>query len=418
MLDSKSSLDVIVVGAGQAGLAVSRCLQRARLSHAVLEKESVGASWRHLWDGFHLNTPNQVNLLPDAKVPGDEDGFLSRDQWVDAMVAYSREHQLPIHTGVEVKSIRKTCTGYEVTTQDGMLQTSNVVLCTGDRNIPQTPKVAAQLSKDIQQLHSAEYRCAAQLPKGAVLVVGSGQTGGQIVEDLRESGRTVWLCTSKVGSAPRRYRGRDLFTWMHAAGLPEQRTTDIPPEDRGGRQPLISGAHGGHSVTLHSLGRAGARLLGRLQSIEGGRLKIADNLMANVAQGEVVAGKLRNLVDAFVEKAGLDAPPAQPDPADTPCERLEAMAAIREVELDKEQIRSVIWATGFGPSFSYLPKDFLNEQGLPQHEGGVIAPGLYCVGLVWLRRRCSGLIAGVAADAEFVVEQIQRNRPPTESVAP
>lgn len=400
--------NTIVVGAGHAGLATSRCLQRRGISHLVLERDGVGASWRNRWDSFHLNTPSEINLLPDAEAPGAAGSFLNRDAWIAAMGRYRARHALPVHTDVEVRAVRSVGPRYAVETSRGTLEARNVVLCSGDQNVPRVPSLAHALPEDIEQLHSDRYRSAAQLPPGAVLVVGSGQTGTQIVEDLLDAGRTVWLCTSDVGRVPRRYRGRDITEWVQAVGMVEQRPGDVPESERSARQAMLSGTRGGHSISLHLLAYAGAKLLGRLVGIEGRSLTIGDELLANVAKGDQGAAKLRGALDAFIEKAGIDAPPHEPDPADSPYPGLEQMAAIRHVDLDAEGIRTVIWATGYGGDFSYLPADWLDDRGLPRHTDGCCRPGLYCLGLLWQRRRISGLIAGAESDAEYIVEHLER----------
>ena len=399
-------LDAIVIGAGHAGLSMSRCLQREGLAHIVLERERVGASWRTRWDSFYLNTPNEITVLPDGEAPGSPEGFASRDTWVRSLESYAREHELPIREGVEVRSVTPIEGGYEVQTSHESLRAKNVILCTGDQNVPKIPAVAEQLPSDIDQRHCRDYRSAASLPPGGVLVVGSGQSGGQIVEDLLDAGRDVWLCTSRVGRAPRRYRGRDVTAWMGKIGMFDQKPGDVEPAERQAAQPLISGTEGGHSLSLPWLGRRGAKLLGRLSGVEGRTLRIEGDLLENVAFGDAFAAKICGGLDTFFEKAGVAAPKAESDPADEPFEGLDEAASIRELDLDAAGIRSVIWATGFGGDFSYLPPAFLNDSGRLRHTDGVCAPGLYALGLLWLRRRCSGIVAGAPGDAEAVVKHI------------
>jgi putative flavoprotein involved in K+ transport len=382
-------------------------LQRAGVSHVVLEREGVGSSWAKRWDSFHLNTPSQINVLPDGQAAGADDTFLPRDAWLAVLREYCKDHDLPVRTGVEVRALRSPGAGYEVETNEGTLSAQNVVLCSGDQNVPLTPALSAELPDDIVQMHSERYTSPSQLPDGAVLVVGSGQSGAQIVEDLLEAGRTVWLCTSKVGRAPRRYRGRELLHWMQAIGMADHRPADVPNDERQARAAMISGTHGGHSLSLQSLGNDGARLLGRLAGVDGRTLQIGDDLLANAAVGDEGAAKLRLGLDTYIEKAGIDAPPYEPDAADQPFEALSEMAAIRRVDLDAENIRSVIWATGFGGDFSYLPSDLLDARGLPKHDDGVCQPGLYCLGLLWTRRRISALIPGAAGDAEWLVQHMR-----------
>lgn len=406
MTDGKI-FDAIIIGAGHAGLAMSRCLQRIGKAHLVLERSTVGASWRTRWDSFHLNTPSHVNLLPDAaELPMDE--FWSRDQWVSHLDGYRAQFELPVRTGVDVTAIQKLNDLYVVTTNDGAFRAYSVMLCSGDQNVAKTPEaLSAAMPDSVTQLHTSEYRNAASLPPGAVLVVGSAQSGGQIVEDLLESHREVYLCTSRVGRAPRRYRGRDVVSWMSALGIGDQGRDEVPPEERAARQGLISGTRNGHSISLHALAHQGAKLLGRLEGIEKSTLKIGDDLMANVTFGDEAAAKLRMGLDMAISKLGLDAPPAELDDADRPFDGLEEMSRQREVELESANIRTVIWATGYTGSFAYLPDEWRDDSGLPRHVDGVCdSEGLYCLGLQWGRRRISGLVPGVLGDAERLAEHI------------
>jgi len=414
-MNETPELDTVVIGAGQAGLAVSRLLAKHDVPHVVLERGHIGESWRsQRWDSFHVNTPNRFNLLPDDAYAGEApDGFCSRDELVEYFEKYSSRHGLPIREGIAVTAVRRREDGFEVETGEAVHRCRNVVMCTGDQNRPRTPEFAPAFPDDVSQLHAADYRSPEQLPDGAVLVAGSAQSGVQIAEDLLEAGRRVYLCTSKVGRGPRRYRGRDLFAWMQLAGMTEQRPDDLEdPNEIYAPQPQISGTNGGHTVSLQQLARRGVQLLGRLEGVRGRVLRIGSDLAANVAAGDAVAEKLRAAIDALIAKAGLDAPPAESDPADEPFDGLEAMARVRELDLDRSEIRSVIWATGFGPDFSYLDSSLLDERGCPRHENGLCGvPGLYCLGLKWQRRRVSGLIIGVAGDAGQVAEAILERRP-------
>jgi putative flavoprotein involved in K+ transport len=409
-MGDSSTVDTLVIGAGQAGLAVSRCLQEHGVSHAVLERNRIGHSWRQQrWDSFHLNTPNGVNLLPGDDYDGDAPwGFVPKEKLLSYFEDYRARHDLPVEEGVEVTAVRRVDDGFEVEANGQTRRCRHVVLCTGDQNAPLTPSITLQIPEDVQQIHTADYRRPDQLPDGATLVVGSGQSGVQIAEDLLEADRRLYLSTSAVGRAPRRYRGKDLIEWMIMAGLAEQRPEDLEdPREQWARQGQISGTRGGHTVSLHQLARDGATLLGRLNGVDGRRLTFGDDLLANVASGDEASTKLRAGLDMFISKAGIDAPPAEPDPAEAPFEGLEDMAVLREIHLDEPPIRSVIWATGFGPKFDYLDPTLLDDHGRPRHtDGACDLPGLYCVGLMWLRRRVSGLIAGVKADAEHVAAQI------------
>lgn len=412
-----SALDTIVIGAGQAGLAVSRLLSKHGIPHVVFERGRIGDSWRRQrWDSFRVNTPNEINQLPDGGLPsGGPQEFCTGDELVRYFEEYSRRYGLAVQEGVHVQAVRPAEGGFEVKASGRRYRCRNVVVCSGDQNLPLKPLVAAELPDDILQVHAADYRGSDQLPGGATLVVGSGQSGVQIVEDLLDARRRVYLCTSKVGRVPRRYRGKDITAWIELAGLAEQRPEDLQdPDEVYARQVQISGTRGGHSVSLHELGRRGAILLGRLERVRGRVLHIGRDLQANVAKGDEVSAQIRGAIDAFIAKAGLDAPPAEPDPTDAPFEGLWAMSRVHELKLDETQILSVIWATGFGGDFSYLDPSFLDERGRPAHQDGICpVPGLYCVGLTWLRRRISGLVGGVASDAEYVVSEIVKRRAST-----
>ncbi len=404
------SIDTLIIGAGHAGLSMSRCLQRAGRPHLILERDSIGSSWRKRWDSFHLKTPAHNSQLPDEP-PAPEGQFWSRDAWLAHLEEYVATHELPLRTGVSVNAITRDGDGFSVETSDGGYRARQVVLCTGDLNVPRLPSFASSLPGDVTQLHAGDYRNAGELPPGAVLVVGSAQSGAQICEDLLEAGREVYLCTSAVGRAPRRYRGRDATDWMQALGMHNHGPDDVSAEERAAAQALLSGTRGGHSMSLHALAHDGARLLGRLEGIDGRKLQIGADLRDNVAVGDRVMEKLRTMLDGFIDKSGLDAPPAEPDPADRPFEGLDTMAEVRELDLDEANITSLIWATGFGGSFPYLPEAWRDERGLPRHEDGVCSvPGLYCLGLSWLRRRASGLVLGTSGDAQRIADHIVRER--------
>jgi putative flavoprotein involved in K+ transport len=404
------SLNTLVIGAGQAGLAMSRWLQKLDIPHLVLERGRVGNTWRtQRWDSFHLNTPNAVNVLPDDRYQGDQaHGFASHTTLLDYFEDYRSRHELPVQEGVEVQAVRQVDAGFEVETSAGVRRCRNVVLCGGDQNTPRLPDVARKIPEDMVQVHTAAYRNPDQLPRGAVLVVGSGQSGMQIAEELLEAGRSVFLSTSNVGRAPRRYRGRDIFEWLRLSGLAEQRPEDLEdPNEVHARQVQVSGTRGGHTVSLQLLARNGATLLGRLNDVAGRVLRVDADLEANVAKGDEVSARLKAMVDMVIAKEGLDVPPPETDPADDPFPGIEQMARVRQLDLDAAHIRSVIWATGFGPDFGYLDPALLDPSGRPRHRNGICdVPGLYCLGFTWLRRRTSGLIPGVADDAESIAHHI------------
>lgn len=409
-MSAHQEVDTLVIGGGQAGLAMSRWLQKHDVPHAVLERARVGNTWRtQRWESFRLNTPNVVNLLPDdAYEGGDALGFASHGDLLDYFEDYRRRHALPVEEGVEVTAVRPVDGGFEVEANGQVRSCRHVVLCSGDQNSPNIPPRARDLPGDVTQLHAGEYRRSEDLPPGAVLVVGSGQTGVQIVEDLCRAGRKVYLSTSAVGRLPRRYRGKDFFEWLQISGVTNQRPEDLEdPNEVHARQPQISGTHGGHTVSLQQLARDGAQLLGRWRGVRGRVLDFDDDLEANVAKGDQFSATLKGLVDQVIEKRGLEVPAAEPDPAEAPFPGIAAMADVRELDLDRAGVRTVVWATGFSPSFDYLDPALLDESGRPRHTAGTCTvPGLYCLGFLWLRRRVSGLITGVGDDARAIAERI------------
>jgi putative flavoprotein involved in K+ transport len=413
-MNPTGKVDTLVIGAGQAGLAISRWLQKHDVAHAVLERGRVGETWRkQRWNSFHLNTPNVVNVLPDDSYEGEDPfGFVNHHALLAYFEDYRKRHRLPVEEGVEVAAVRRVDGGFEVEAGGAVRRCRNLVLCSGDQNSPRTPSLSENLPANVTQLHTADYREPGQLPAGAVLVVGSGQSGVQVVEDLLESGRTVYLCTSAVGRMPRRYRGRDIFEWMRVAGLVDQRPEDLQdPNEVHAKQAQISGTRGGHTVSLQQLGRDGVTLLGRLTVVRGTSLCFGADLEANVAKGDEISTKVKGMVDMVVSKAGIDAPAAEPDPVEEPFPGVVEMAAVRELDIEGADIRSVIWATGFGPCFDFLDTTLLDEAGSPRHRDGIgEVPGLYCLGFTWLRRRTSGLIAGVSGDAEQIAARIAASR--------
>jgi len=403
-------MDTLIIGAGQAGLAMSRCLQKHEVAHAVLERGRVGETWRkQRWKSFHLNTPNVVNVLPDDRYEGDEAfGFVGHEALLGYMESYRKRYRLPVEEGVEVTAVRRVDDGFEVEAGGTVRRCRNVVLCSGDQNTPKIPSLSEMLPADITQLHTAAYREPKQLPVGAVLVVGSGQSGVQVVEDLLASRRKVYLSTSAVGRIPRRYRGKDIFEWLQISGFVDQRPEDLlDPSEARAKQPQISGTHGGHTVSLQQLARDGVMLLGRLSAVRGTVLCFDGDLEANVAKGDEISKRLKDMVDMVVSRQGIEAPEAEPDPAEEPFPGIVEMADIRELDIEETNIRSVLWATGFGPCFDFLDSTLLDESGSPRHRDGIgEVPGLYCLGFTWLRRRASGLIAGVSDDAEAIARRI------------
>ena len=413
-------LDAVVVGAGQAGLGVSYFLQRDGHKHVVFERGRIGESWlSQRWDSFKLNTPNFMNVLPGLPYEGPApDGFWRHDELVDYFQRYAEHFHLPVRTGVTVVSVEraedeerfivKTRVGRQV---EESVVSRSIVVAAGIKQTPKTPPLHSRLPRDIAQLHTADYRSAAALPPGAIVVVGSGQSGCQIAEDLLSAGRTVYLCTSKVGRAPRRYRGRELLAWWIDMGFLDATFASL--EDKSisrAPQPQISGiGRYGHTVSLQSLARQGALILGRLVDVEGSTLALSDEAAAHVRFADEFSQRLKDNIDAYLTKAQITAPPLQEDPADAPDSQAECVSPLTRLSLPEAKVSTVIWATGFTGDFTWIHLPVLDPEGNPIHQQG-ISPirGLYFIGFPWLISRKSGIIYGIGQDAESIARAIAK----------
>ncbi len=413
------TLDAVIVGAGQAGLGISYFLQQNGCNHIVLERGRIGESWlSQRWDSFKLNTPNFMNALPGLRYEGSEPGGFSRaDELAQYFNSYAEHFSLPIRTGetvIAVEQPKKDECEFIVKIKIGeqreeAVTCRSLVIASGVLNNPKLPAIHSRLPQNLVQMHTAGYRNAMELPPGAIVVVGSGQSGCQIAEELLLAGRTVYLCTSKVGRAPRRYRGRDILEWWIDKKFLDVTFDSL--EDKAisrAAQPQVSGLGlQGHTVSLQSLKRQGATVLGRLLDVEGDRLILSDEAAAHVQFADAFSRKLKDDIDAYLAQAGLLPPPLEADPADIPDPQAECVSPLRELDLHEAQVSTVIWATGFTPDFSWVHVPTLDPQGRPVHQGG-ISPvrGLYFIGFPWLNSRKSGIVYGVAEDAQYMAEAI------------
>ena len=406
-------LPCVIVGAGQAGLATSRHLQRRGVDHIVLERGRVGESWRsQRWDSFRVNTPNWMNGLPDRRFDGEPDAFPTAAELVGHFEQYVSGFHLPVTTGVTVTSVERHGGRFAVHTdhpQMGTLVADTVVVASGAMHSPKIPEAASAFPGRIVQVHAADYRNPDSLPPGAVLVVGSGQSGCQIAEDLLSAGRPVFLCVSRVGRVPRRYRGRETLEWWRDMGLFATTLADLPdPMLRFAPPPQVSGVgRYGHTTSLQHLAGGGVVLLGRLRDVNGDRVTFDDSVAAGIRFGDTVSAEFKQAVDDHLSAAGLTPPPLEADPADEVCTDPASLAGPSELDLADEGITSVVWTTGFTADFSWIPSSARDDRGIPIHEGGVSpVPGLLFVGFPWLRTRTSGIIAGVDDDGSAIARAV------------
>lgn len=388
----------VVVGGGSAGLATSRALAERGVAHVVLERNEVGNSWRtQRWDSFRLNTPGWANgvLGPFAR-----DDFATATEVVARLDGLAAD--LPVEQDTPVESLRRDTNGYTLRTADRELRATTVVLATGNQNVPKVPAGAGRVPDHVQQLHAAGFRNAAQLPAGAVLVVGSAQSGCQIAEDLAVAGRRVYLATSRVGRLPWTHRGRQLLEWLTDAGFFDQRQQDLEdPAMARAAQPIV--ASGGRSLSLQLLARAGVTLLGRIVAVDGATVMFDDTVMSNVAFGDQFAARVRTMADAFIARTAAGAPPAEDDDGGGSVD-IDACPAL---DLDAADVTSIVWCTGFTGDFSWVHLPVLDAAGQPVHDGGATAaPGVWFVGLPWLTSRRSGVLLGHPADAERIAEAV------------
>jgi len=417
-VDALTTLDTVIVGAGQAGLGVSYFLQRDGCKHVIFERGRIGESWlAQRWDSFRLNTPNFMNVLPGLPYDGSEpDGFWQRDELVHYFRRYVEHFRLPVRTGITVVSVEQTedeeC--FIVKTRiKGQIEESelsrSVVIASGIQHTPKFPPIRFQIPDNIAQLHTADYRNATALAPGAIVVVGSGQSGCQIAEDLLSAGRTVYLCTSKVGRAPRRYRGRELLEWwidMKHLDVTFASLEDISVSRAA--QPQISGlGRYGHTVSLQRLARQGVVILGRLLDVDAGTLVLSDEAAVHVRFADEFSQRLKDGIDAYIAKVKITPPPLEDDPADAPDHQAECVSPLRRLYLREAGVITIIWATGFTADFSWIRLPVLDAEGAPIHRRG-ISPvrGLYFIGFPWLNSRKSGIIFGIEEDARYIAGAI------------
>jgi putative flavoprotein involved in K+ transport len=397
-------VEALVVGGGQAGIAMSEHLHRIGLKHVVLEKARVAENWRTArWDSLVANGPAWHDRFPNRLFDTAPDAFPGKEEVADYMKAYAAQIDAPLREGVTVTQVRRLTgrRGFAVETSAGEFEADYVISATGPFQKPVIPALVQDAR--LTQLHSTAYRNPGALPEGGVLVVGAGSSGTQIAEELRRAGRKTWLAVGPHGRPPRAYRGRDFCWWL---GVLNKWDMEYQP----GNEHVtiaVSGAYGGRTMDFRRLAHEGLILTGKAQSYEKGVMRFSDDLRANIAKGDADYLALLDEADAFVAAHGLDLPEepeAREIPTDPPC----LTDPIHSLDLAAEGITTIIWATGFENDYAWLDLPVVQD-GKPQHKRGVTdVTGFYFVGLPWLSRRGSAFIWGVWHDAKFVADHIAK----------
>lgn len=399
--------DVIIVGGGQAGLSVSHCLQKQGINHIIFEKNRIGHSWRNdRWDTFCLVTPNWQCQLPDFPYPGnDPKGFMLKDEIVEYVEAFAQKVNPPIREGV---SVTRVCRGQNgqlnVTTSCGEFTADHLVVATGGYDIPIVPDYAHSLPKRIKQIHSVDYRNPEQLPEGEVLVVGSGQSGVQLMEDLHLASRKVHLAVGSAPRSPRMYRGRETTEWLYDLGF-YQLTIDRHPlgdEAKHKTNHFLTGRSGGHEIDLRKFALEGVKLYGSMANIHGSTLEFQPDLTKNLDDADEIYVNIRNDIDRYIADNNIDAPVEPPfrkvwEPEFDPV----------SIDADAENITSIVWAIGFRPNYRWIELPVFDGRGYPQFDRGIThVDGLYFIGLPWLHTWGSGRFLGIADDAHYLANII------------
>lgn len=408
--------DVVVIGGGQAGLGIGYHLRAAGKRFVIFERGRVGETWRsQRWDSFVVNTPNWMNRLPGDTYEGDEgDGFAPRDTLISYFERYATTFELPVREGVTVTSVDADDDRFLVTHVDAsgavdVASTANVVVASGMLRVPKIPKIRDRFPESVLHLHASDYRSPEDLPPGAVVVVGSGQSGCQISVDLLQAGREVYLCTSKVGRVRRRYRQRDFMEWAEDIGFFDTPVGELPdPAIEFAPQPQVSGVGPlGSSLSLQSMARDGVHLMGRLTGVEDGVLKTDESLAEHISFADEFSAEFTRMIEDWIRSNGVDAGPIEDDPNDEPADRSVAESGITKLDLADAAVGTVVWCTGFTADFDWIHAEVFDDTGRPVHRRGISAvPGVFFLGFPWLHSRKSGIIHGIDEDARFIAEAI------------
>ena len=390
---------VTIIGAGQAGLAMSRCLTERSIDHVVLEGGEVANSWRtERWDSLRLLTPNWMTRLPSHRYEGDDpDGYMTADEVVGFLTGYGERIDAPVRTHSRVESVVTSGTGFRTTTTTGVVDSAAVVVATGACSTPRVPALAAELPGHIRQLTPIDYRNPDALGDGRVLVVGGSASGAQIADELRRHGGDVVLAVGDHVRLPRTYRGMDIHWWMDTVGILDERYDEMEDIGRARRLPSLQliGTPEKRTLDLKALHGVGVELVGRFAGVSGSTAQFSGSFTNFCAAADLKLGRLLDTIDDFAAEHGLDAELAAPERPER------TVLPTAPTTLDLGSVDTVIWATGFQPEYPWLEDDLLDRKGQIVHDGGVVTrPGMYVLGLPFARRRKSSFLDGVGPDAQ------------------
>ena len=397
----------VIIGAGQAGLAMSRCLSERGIEHVVLERGKLAQRWRsHSWDSLHLLTPNWMTRLPGLQYDGhDRDGFMSVPELIVLLERYAVSSDAPVLTETAVQSVERSGNGFRVVTNRGVWSACSVVVATGYCDLPAVPAASRGLAPSVRQMVPSDYRRPDQLPAGGVLVVGASSTGVQIADEIQRSGRQVTLAVGRHTRLPRRHRGRDILWWLDQLGVLSQGADAVHDIERSRHQPSLQlvGRADHSPLDVAVLHDRGVRLVGRLLGIDGRRVSLADDLVATTAAADFKMAEILTRIDQFIVKTGVAAAPPEPFRPTWPL----ASGTSDSLDLKAERIESVIWATGYRRAYPWLRVPVCDAHGEIMHHGGITPrSGLYVLGLNFQRRRNSSFIDGVGDDARVIADHI------------
>jgi len=407
---SVEKIEVLVIGAGQAGVAMSEHLGRQGVQHLVLERARIAERWRTgRWDSLVANGPAWHDRFPGLEFPKDgPDDFVPKERVADYFAQYAQMINAPIRCGVEAKRVVRNDagkSGFRVETSDGVIEADYVVVATGAFQGPVIPPVVPD-TEGVMQIHSADYRNPSQLPEGAVMVIGAGSSGAQIADELLDAGRRVYLSVGPHDRPPRSYRERDFVWWLGVLNKWDMEAT--PGVEH--TTIAVSGANNGHTVDFRRFAARGMTLVGKTETYREGVMTFASDLAKNIESGDANYLSLLDEADAYIERNGLDLPP---EPAAREFLPMPACVTdpIPELNLKEADIGSIIWATGYTADYGWLKVDALDEKGRPRHQRGVSSePGVYFLGLPWQTRRGSSFIWGVWYDAKYIADHIVKQR--------